>query len=507
MSFHTARSYATAGLCVLPAKLDPKMPDLPAWKPYQKRLPTEDELHAWFVHDRPLCVLTGKPSGNLEVIDFDLHGELFDRWSGLICEQAPELLERLVVERSQSGGRHVLYRAHAPVGKSLKLAMREVPTPDEKEVIIGGKRYKPRKRKDGTCAIDVTLIETRGDGGLVVCSPSPGYELLAGSFERLPVLNEDERDILLGSAWSLNEKLPAPEATPTLGDASGRPGDDFNDRGDVASILIKYGWTLARSGDNEYWRRPGKTTGWSATLKKGVFYVFSSNAGPFEPERAYRAFAVYAILEHGGDFSRAAAALLHDGYGVQGDKTNGVDLSGLLPASGNGKPSEPRAIVHQLCTVERQTLHWLWPGRIPLGKLSLLAGDPGLGKSIVTLDMTARVSRSLPWPDVSLLEQPIASVVLFNAEDDLADTIAPRLDKAGADGSRVFVVEGVEQWKPDKEQPIRWYFSLENVGCFCRRSSIWLPIPTAWLIASFKARWTGISTRSRCMPTKLLWPR
>ncbi len=52
-----------------------------------------------------------------------------------------------------------------------------------------------------------------------------------------------------------------------------------------------------------------------------------------------------------------------------------------------------------LCDVNARRVHWLWPGRIPLGKLTLLVGDPGLGKSFITLDMAARVSRGAAWPD------------------------------------------------------------------------------------------------------------
>jgi hypothetical protein len=97
------------------------------------------------------------------------------------------------------------------------------------------------------------------------------------------------------------------------------------------------------------------------------------------------------------------------------------------------KANEPELILRRISDVKRETLQWLWQGRIPLGKLTLLAGDPGLGKSILTLDLAARVSRGLPWPDNSLLAQPVGVVILFNAEDDVADTIAERLDRAGAD--------------------------------------------------------------------------
>jgi hypothetical protein len=73
-----------------------------------------------------------------------------------------------------------------------------------------------------------------------------------------------------------------------------------------------------------------------------------------------------------------------------------------------------------------------------------LAGDPNLGKSLVTLDMAARVSRGTAWPDVPLEPGPAGNVILLSAEDDPADTIRPRLEAAGADLDRVHILQGVE---------------------------------------------------------------
>jgi hypothetical protein len=95
----------------------------------------------------------------------------------------------------------------------------------------------------------------------------------------------------------------------------------------------------------------------------------------------------------------------------------------------------------QLCRVSdlsAQPVRWLWPGRLALGKLSLLEGDPGLGKSLITLDLCARVSRGLPFPDSSG-GQPCNCLVL-NAEDGEADTVRSRLVALGADLDRVFVL-------------------------------------------------------------------
>ncbi len=122
----------------------------------------------------------------------------------------------------------------------------------------------------------------------------------------------------------------------------------------------------------------------------------------------------------------------------------------------NSDSIEPQAILRRLNEITREELEWLWPGRIPLGKLTLLAGDPGLGKSFVTLDLAARVSRGDAWPDLPLVKQPPGGVVLMNCEDDASDTIAPRLDKAGVDDTRIVLLEGV------KHLDRRRHFSLET---------------------------------------------
>ncbi len=93
-------------------------------------------------------------------------------------------------------------------------------------------------------------------------------------------------------------------------------------------------------------------------------------------------------------------------------------------------------------------VEWLWAGRLPLGRLSLLAGDPGIGKSLVALDIAARVSSGAPWPDTPDVPREPANVLVFSMEDDMSDTIKPRLLRAGADSQRTFVVEGVYNEPP-----------------------------------------------------------
>jgi len=82
---------------------------------------------------------------------------------------------------------------------------------------------------------------------------------------------------------------------------------------------------------------------------------------------------------------------------------------------------------------------WLWPARFPLGKLSLLEGDPRLGKSFLTLDLCARLSTGRPWPDETPNPAPAAALIV-NGEDGDEDTVAPRLLALGADPARCFVL-------------------------------------------------------------------
>jgi hypothetical protein len=299
-----ALNYQEHGLSVVPANIKQKMPALDTWKEYQQRRPTAEEITNWFSHKRDLGIITGKVSDNTEIIDFDADPErplVFQQWRMIIESEAPELFARLYVESTQNDGQHVIYRCpEVKIPGNLKLAKRKV----------GEKKEK-------------TLIETRGEGGFCIVSPSKGYKTRQGSFADLPVITKEERDILISAAQLLNEHIEVKErVNGSLSRAQNRtdglsPGDDFNERGDSVALLIKHGWQPARrNGCYQYLRRPGKNRGHSASLIDGkTFYVFSSNAYPFESERGYSPFAVYALLEHGGVYSEAAKSLAREGYG------------------------------------------------------------------------------------------------------------------------------------------------------------------------------------------------
>ncbi|MFL5654464.1 MAG: AAA family ATPase [Ktedonobacteraceae bacterium] len=99
-------------------------------------------------------------------------------------------------------------------------------------------------------------------------------------------------------------------------------------------------------------------------------------------------------------------------------------------------PGEERGVL--LSDVPAQRLRWLWDKRILRRKLTILEGDPGLGKSLFTLDLAARVTTGRPMPDDSPGVQ--GSVILIAPEDGVMDAIKPRFDAAGGDPSHMHLL-------------------------------------------------------------------
>src|SRR5262249_48348997 len=123
----------------------------------------------------------------------------------------------------------------------------------------------------------------------------------------------------------------------------------------------------------------------------------------------------------------------------------GPELVNLQP-EGTPMPITP---AHQ---VVAQSVFYLWPERLPQGKLIILDGDPDLGKSLLALDFCARLSTGRPFPDGRPGPGP-ANALVLSAEDSAADTIVPRLRRLGADLQRVFVWQ---RERDDEDWPWRF---------------------------------------------------
>jgi hypothetical protein len=98
-------------------------------------------------------------------------------------------------------------------------------------------------------------------------------------------------------------------------------------------------------------------------------------------------------------------------------------------------------VLIRLSDVTSEPIDWIWPKRLAVGKKTLLAGDPGEGKSTLTIDTAARITRGAAWPDGGLAPQ--GPVLFLCAEDGIADTVRPRIDAHGGDPRSVYVLEGV----------------------------------------------------------------
>ncbi len=107
-------------------------------------------------------------------------------------------------------------------------------------------------------------------------------------------------------------------------------------------------------------------------------------------------------------------------------------------------------------TIQPEHVSWLWDGRLPRGKLSIICGDPKSGKSVLACDLTARITTGAPFPDrLHVGPRSPAPVIILSGEDDPADTIVPRLIHAHADLTRVELIRGCTDPKSTTVRPFR----------------------------------------------------
>ena len=251
------------------------------WNAYQTNLPTDLEISRWFGGDAGIAVI----AGSIQCMDFDekYSPDIFKKFHAVCKEHgADEILQKLVIQRTPSGGCHVIFRCENNE-RNQKLAM----------------------TRGGNVA-----IETRAGGGYFLISPSKGYVITQGSFENIPIISVDEREELFSIARFFNEK---PKEQTFHSGITNTPGDDFDTRGNIPELLKANGWSYV---GQKAWRRPGKKKGISATWDHipNRFYVFSSSTD-FEVGHIYKPWHVFAILQCGGDYKKAAGELLKLGYG------------------------------------------------------------------------------------------------------------------------------------------------------------------------------------------------
>jgi AAA domain len=122
----------------------------------------------------------------------------------------------------------------------------------------------------------------------------------------------------------------------------------------------------------------------------------------------------------------------------------GVNIRGLADSA---KPYEPKGngkdeIFHlvRVGGVQPVGVNWLWVDRLARGKLTLLGGNPDLGKSQIATDVAARLSTGKHWPPKGA-RAPLGSTIFICSEDDVADTIRPRAEAVGANLDKLHVLK------------------------------------------------------------------
>jgi len=339
-----AQKYLDTGLNPVPLDKGDKVPNIKGWGD-----PISEDLSQYNFEEIGIC--TGSVSGGLEVIDLDLDvldnaDEVWEDWKSKIPKN---ILRKLVVAQTKSGGYHVFYRT---------------------SVVEGNQKLASKANKE-------VIMETRGQGGYVKCFPSEGYTIIFGDLADVQFLEAYERNVLITTSKLYDERIKAKKTFYADGEFND-PFPEYNNDPDIGlDVLEEHGWEVQRE-DKEwvYLKRPGKRRdGVSATYNiDGCFlYVFSTSTD-FEAEKPYSNSAIYCILTHEGNYKKGYRELRKLGYGTdrqesKEEKTDVEDVMSYISRDGE----------------DEVKLEQFIDGTVPLG---LTFGWPGLDEYYVYKDNT-----------------------------------------------------------------------------------------------------------------------
>ena len=288
-------------------------------------------------------LVCGELSGNLEVLDvdakYDLTGTLIDDLKNAIHAQDKTLLSKFVVQKTMSGGLHMIYRCSVIEGNK-KLANR--PTTEQEKDLAFKKSYESTKAKGCPKEIDPNnfedycvaiakkardndkvrvLLETRGAKGQIAVHPMKGYEFVYGDLSKIQHITPEERNTLFSICYTFNQVYTEPIHDRKIERKKYKglsPSEHYNQEGDVQELLIKHGWErVGRKGSKIMFKRPGDTSAQHSgnfDEDKNWFSVFSTST-QFREMTPYLPYAVYAILECNGNFDEVPTRLRAEGYG------------------------------------------------------------------------------------------------------------------------------------------------------------------------------------------------
>ena len=274
--------YSRAGFCFINTGSSLKKIKT-KWQEFQNRKPMTTEINQWLKWPTQNYALICGLISDLLVIDVDTHKG---------GDPSPFLNRNFYTVRTPSGGYHFYFKYNKELSST---------------------------KHNGQGIMYAIDIQT--NGSLLFAPPShftdrPPYELINDApIEAMP--NDLIAMILETMTPVVTNKAPY---TPPFNPTSGRPGDVFNALMSWDEVLQPLGWTKIYSHNaTSFWRRPGKKEGISASTNfKGydLFFPYTTHYPELEPKRGYTKFRLYAVLQHNGDWSKAAKVIVADNYRI-----------------------------------------------------------------------------------------------------------------------------------------------------------------------------------------------
>lgn len=318
-----AKHYKSKGLSIIPINSNKK--PLYLWYLFTTKIASDSEIEEMFKNSFGIGVITGEVSCPKEdyallVVDIDVKNFNSNITYEQICNSIPkELLDKLFIVRTRSGGFHWYFYTPGLVGGNKKYAMRYT---SEEERLVN-----PKEKV-------LVLIENRKNGGFVVSIPTEGYKLVS-DVNKIPYLTLEESVAIEDAMCSFNSVINDTEAFEQFNEDRKNkylisPFEDFNKRCDLFNMLIEdYKYTvIGNSSDgNIKMKRPGTSTsshsGYYDTCKNR--WINFSTSGEFESGKSYSACEVFNILDCEGDWNCCYRKLLDMGYGLSVDVSNEVN--------------------------------------------------------------------------------------------------------------------------------------------------------------------------------------
>ncbi len=365
---------------------------------------TENDLPAYFHDGESVGILLGEPSGGL--VDVDLDSPETRALAGILLPSTDAVFGRPSSPRS-----HRLYRCD--------------PAPRSKSSFID-----PITTKK--------IVELRSTGLQTVFPPSEWTDESAGSRET--------------RTW----------------EADGEPFQITKDDLQKAVSRLAAAALLSR-----YWpRENGCRQDIAMSLAGGLLRAGWRTA---EVERFIR-----AVAEAAGDEEAAKreAAVGYTEERLDGDRpaTSWTRLKDLIDPRVVERVREwldlksredDGPVIVTFANIKSEPVRWIRPGVYPGGKVSMNVGNPGLGKSLLGLDMAARISTGADWPEGG--SAPLGHTILLCVEDGLRDTVQPRLAAMGADLTKIHAITAVR--KRGEERLLDLAKDLQHLEAAIRRFS------------------------------------